>query len=136
MRKFNYLLLICLLIPTFSVAETSPKVSEKASYEDGLIAFNRQDFTTAIMIWLPLAEAGNKDAQFQLGKLYMHPELKAHSSVIASYWFNLAANQGHLEAQTTLGLMYLHGDEKISQCLWSLQICKVSAETGGPIHNR
>ena len=104
---FKYLLFICLL----SSGSLLLAANNAGTYKEALDAYNKQDFTTALMIWLPLAESGDKDAQFQLGQLYMNQSLKAHNSEKAEYWFKLAANQGHIEAQTTLGLMYLNGDK-------------------------
>src|SRR5215468_12315215 len=38
-----------------------------SSYEDGAAAYNRADYATARRLWLPLAEAGNAEAQTMLG---------------------------------------------------------------------
>ena len=41
-----------------------------SSYEDGAAAYNEGDYATAKRLWLPLAEAGNADAQTMLGIIY------------------------------------------------------------------
>ena len=113
--KLKYLLLISILVSAPSTAAENNGTDKIGTYDDALIAFNKQDYTTAIMIWLPLADSGNKQAQFQLGQLYINPDLKAHNPEKSTYWFKLAANQGHLESQIKLGLLYLNGDEGIAK---------------------
>lgn len=108
--KLSYLLLICVLTPALWVVAGNNSTGETGTYDHALKAYTQQDFTTAIMIWLPLAESGDKDSQFKLGQLYTNRQLKAHNPEKAEYWYKLAANQGQLEAQTTLGLMYLNGE--------------------------
>lgn len=76
-------------------------------YESGLAAYKKNDIVTAIMIWLPLAESGDKNSQFILGKIY----LERNDPTNAVYWYQKAAEQGHMEAQTTLGQLYLKGDQ-------------------------
>jgi TPR repeat protein len=38
--------------------------------EDGLAAYDRGDYATALEIWIPLAEQGDADSQLGLGVLY------------------------------------------------------------------
>ena len=60
-----------------------------------------------------LANAGNVDAQYNLGVLYGRGAWK-HFDVPQDYaeavkWLRLAAEQGHANAQFDLGKLYLHG---------------------------
>nr|WP_271960234.1 SUMF1/EgtB/PvdO family nonheme iron enzyme [Rubripirellula sp.] len=60
-----------------------------------------------------LANAGNADAQYNLGVLYGRGAWK-HFDVPQDYaeavkWLRLAAEQGHANAQFDLGKLYLHG---------------------------
>ena len=58
---------------------------------------------------LPLAEAGNVSAQFNLAVLYREGERVERNYCDALKWFTRAAEQGDVDAQNNLGLMYLHG---------------------------
>lgn len=64
----------------------------------------------ALSLYLPLAEQGNADAQFQLGLLYIDGGAGvAKDDKQAADWIGKAAEQGHAEAQTKLGFMYATG---------------------------
>ena len=76
---------------------------------DGLDAYDRGDFNTAYKLFLPLAEQGNADAQFNLGFMYQkgHGVPQDHKEAVK--WYRLAVEQGFPTAQLYLGGMYLEG---------------------------
>lgn len=74
-------------------------------YEDGLAAYDKGDYATAITLLLPLANRGNLLAQHELGFAYLASLEKAQ----AVAWFRKAADEGFADAQTTLGLLYRDG---------------------------
>jgi TPR repeat protein len=39
-------------------------------YEDGVAAYEKGDYATALRVWRPLAEQGNAMAQYNLGVMY------------------------------------------------------------------
>jgi hypothetical protein len=43
-----------------------------ADFQDGLDAYNKQDYTAAFKEWQPLAKQGNADAQNNLGAMYVN----------------------------------------------------------------
>ena len=43
-------------------------------FEDGVVAYNRGDYATALRLWRPLAEQGDTKAQFNLGLMYKNGE--------------------------------------------------------------
>ncbi len=55
------------------------------------------------------AEAGDAEAQYNLGLMYVNGEGVPEDDVEAVRLFRLAADQGLAEAQTNLGLMYDNG---------------------------
>lgn len=55
------------------------------------------------------AEAGDVQAQFLLGRIYVAGNRVARDDRVALRWFRKAADQGYAEAQNWLGLMYLMG---------------------------
>lgn len=57
----------------------------------------------------PLAEAGDPEAQYDMGALYSDGLAVARSYRTAAHWFERAAEQGHARAQFSLGFLYYHG---------------------------
>ena len=55
------------------------------------------------------ANAGNSEAQFQLGRLYDSGEKLERDRQKAITWYTSAANQGHAESQYRLAIAYLYG---------------------------
>jgi TolA-binding protein len=43
---------------------------EKRAFENGVAAYERGDYATAMRLWRPLADRGNGDAQYNLGVMY------------------------------------------------------------------
>ena len=62
-------LFIAMLIISGSV---SSGIVRAGPYEDGSDAYARDDYATALRIWRPLAEQGNRDAQTAVGMMYRH----------------------------------------------------------------
>lgn len=77
--------------------------------EDGVAATKRGDFETALKDWQPLAQAGDAQAQVNIGLLYEHGWGVAQDFAQAVKWFRLAAAQGLGEGQNNLGQMYAFG---------------------------
>ena len=75
-------------------------------YQKGLAAARAGDFATALQEWKPLAEAGDADAQFQLGFLHYLGKAVLQDYQEALKWYRLAAEQGYAKAQSHLGIMY------------------------------
>lgn len=82
-----------------------------ADVKAGVDAWQQGDYAKAIAEWRPLAQAGDPDAQFNLGQAYklgrgVQPDLP-----VALDWYRKAAAQGHLRAEDNLGLlMFQQGD--------------------------
>jgi TPR repeat protein len=82
-----------------------PRISDEAmaaAVSEGLRAYQGKDYTTALRTWLPLAEAGNRDAQFFVGGLYMEGAGVPEDQVRAHAWWRLSADQGHSRASEFL----------------------------------
>ncbi len=81
-----------------------------ADFNDGLIAFENQDFRLAAKEWKPLAEKGDAKSQTNLGILYFNGlgVLKDYKQAVRL--LKLAGNQGEAEAQFILGKIYVDGD--------------------------
>jgi hypothetical protein len=95
-----------LIALAFAVASTA---SVAGPFEDGMTAYNEQDYVTAIKLWRPLAEQGVAAAQHSLGTLYAEGKGVVASDLIAFAWFQRAAEQGVAGAQYNLGVSYAEG---------------------------
>lgn len=77
--------------------------------EQGFQAFTSGNYEEALRRWLPLAENGDHEAQYNLGILYMkglgvEKDLKA-----AFNWYKRSAANGNTDAMYNLGIMYDKG---------------------------
>src|ERR1700740_1574553 len=80
-----------------------------ADLDAGLAAAKRGDFETARAEWMPLAEAGNADAQYNIGRLYAHGRGVPQDYAKAMGWYRQAAAQGNLWAINNIGRLYQNG---------------------------
>jgi hypothetical protein len=80
-----------------------------AGYQEGFAAYERGDFGNAYEIWLPLAEAGDSDAQFGVGVILDNGQGVAENDAEAAKWYRLAAEHGNPDAQFNLALLYDSG---------------------------
>ena len=78
-------------------------------YKAGLAAFNSADYDKALAEWQPLADAGDADAQYGVGRLYGNGFGVDMNDEKALEYLGLAAAQGHAEAQYKLGVMHQNG---------------------------
>ena len=97
---------ILLLAALLTIA---PQATAAETYEAGKRAYLAGDHAEALRIWQPLADAGNKFAQFSLGSLYFEGAGVEKNYDDSAKWFRLAAEQGYAPAQFNLGNAYKHG---------------------------
>jgi len=76
-----------------------------ADVKSGVDAWNQGDYGRAIDEWRPLAQAGNADAQFNLGQAYKLGRGVPVDLPVALEWFNKASQQGHEKAVDNYGLL-------------------------------
>ena len=89
------------------------------------------DFASALLKeWLPLAEQGNADAQFDLGFMYENGTGVLQDYAEAVKWYRLSAEQGNAEAQYSLGFMYSSGTGVIHDYAEALKWYRLAAEQG------
>lgn len=77
-----------------------------------------------------LAESGDRNAQYLMGKLLWDGPLLIPDSVKARRWFEQAATQGHAAAQYALGKLLLSNDEEVRDLQEGLRWLKTAAENG------
>ena len=90
-------------------------------------AYQQKDYATAFREFTPLAEQGNEDAQFFLGKMYLMGQGVLKDPDQAIKCFKASAAQGNADAQFFLGSIYLLPHKDIAQGLMWLRL---SAEQG------
>jgi cell division septation protein DedD len=96
------------------------------SVKAGIEAWQRADYSGAVAIWRPLAEAGDADAAFNLGQAYRLGRGVPTNLASAKNWFERAAQKNHVDAQTTLGLLLFQNGEQAEGLKW----LKAAAEQG------
>jgi hypothetical protein len=79
------------------------------NFQDGLNAFNKEDYKSAHQLFLQLAEQGIAKAQYNLGLMYAKGKGVVKNDSEAIKWWKLAAEQGDGKAQTNLGWVYEKG---------------------------
>lgn len=78
-----------------------------AEQEDGVAAFQRGDYATALRAFMPLAEQGDATAQVRVASAYF---LMGPTNFLkAAEWFRRAAEQGHPGGQLGLAEMFWGG---------------------------
>jgi TPR repeat protein len=66
-------------------------------FEDGMNAYDRADYSTAMRQWRPLADQGNPAAQSNLALMYFKGQGTPRDYVQAYMWSSLSAARGHQE---------------------------------------
>lgn len=77
-------------------------------------AFDNGEYEKAMDLWMPLADAGDAEAQFGVGFLYDEGLGVPSDGVEAIRWYRLAAEQGHETSQLNLGALYQTGRENVT----------------------
>jgi uncharacterized protein len=126
-----------------------------ATYEDGLLAYDKSDYATALKIFRPLAERGDIRSENALGRMYIRGEGVARDPAEGTRWFKQATDQtkaldaynsgdfalalktfrplaekGQVLGQYILGLMYTNGQGVAENFPEGLQWLTKAAEQG------
>jgi uncharacterized protein len=106
-----------LLAFVLSPSLSAPVAAESA--EDGITAYGRGDYATAVRLLRPLAEQDQSsfadrittaNAQYLIGTMYYLGNGVPQDYVQALIWTRRAADQGYAAAQMSIGSMYLNGE--------------------------
>ncbi len=104
--KLAGLALIAALCAGFTLGLTAPAW---AGVDEGVAAYKRGDYATALREFRPLAERGDAKAQYGLGVMYLNGQGVPQDSAEVVKWHRKAAEQGYAKAQYNLGFMYING---------------------------
>jgi TPR repeat protein len=75
----------------------------------GLAALKREHYATALRSWLPLAEAGDPEAQANVGYMYEEGLGVSQQLDVAVGWYEKAAASGSMQANHNLGMIFAKG---------------------------
>lgn len=112
-----------------SVALAREPAVEGASVKAGYDAWMQGDYPKAIAIWRPLAQAGDPDAQFNLGQAYKIGRGVAVDYPVAMEWYRKAAAQGHLRAEDNYGHLLFQLNRRAD----AIPYLRRSADRGDPL---
>lgn len=102
MNKFLFCGALAVLLPLISAPAW-------AGFQEGAAAYNKGDFQTAMSEWLPLAQAGDAQAENAVGALYDNGLGVASDEAEAFRWYSMAADQNFPLAMRNIGTMYATG---------------------------
>ncbi len=121
MKKLIALLLVCVAFAT------APAL---AGWNEGLDAYQKGDYATALREWRPLAERGDADAQNNLGVMYEKGQGVPQDYKESVKWYRLSAEQGFAYAQNSLGMMYDNGEGVVQDYEQAVKWYRLAAEQG------
>lgn len=101
-----------------------------AGFAEGATAYNNKNYQTAYREILPLARAGNADAQHLLGLMYYMGRGVQQDYKQALEWHRKAALQGKADAQYVVGAMYYTGNAVIQDHKQAIAWFRKAAEQG------
>ena len=98
------------IILLFSLLLTLCFIGSSLAESDGVWdAYKKGNYKAAFNEWLPLAEKGSAEAQFNLAGMYSKGFGVVMDEKKSFDWYKKAAEQGHPKAQYNLGVMYIIG---------------------------
>lgn len=93
-----------------------------AGWDEGMAAFERDDYERALSEFQALADQGDADGQVGLALMYAEGYGVVQDHVEAARWYRLAAQQGNAAGQFKLGDLYLQGlgvaEDYVEAALW------------------
>ncbi|WP_010164322.1 SPOR domain-containing protein [Sphingomonas sp. PAMC 26617] len=95
-----------------------PLAPARADVRDGVDAWSKGDYRTAVAAWRPAAEGGDADAQFNLAQAYMLGRGMPADRSVATGWFHKAALQDHVAAIAKYGLVLFDAGKRSEALPW------------------
>ena len=98
----------------------------------GYQSYLKGDYPAAYAEWMPLAELGDAEAQYNIGVMYDEGAGVDQDLVLAAGWYRRAGEQGFMDAQTNLGIMYYHGQGVDCDQQQAAKWFRMAADQGDP----
>ncbi|WP_028104287.1 tetratricopeptide repeat protein [Pseudoduganella violaceinigra] len=103
-----------------------------AGFAEGATAYNNKNYALAYKEILPLAKAGNTDAEHLLGLMYYMGRGVPQDYKLALAWHRKAASKGKADAQYVVGAMYYTGNAVLQDHKEAVTWFRKAAEQGHP----
>lgn len=116
--------------PPRPASAATPVDPARAAMAEADQAYRAQDDARALTLYLPLARAGNADAQFHVARIYTRNKGVAADPVAACNWWEVAANGGEPIAATNYGLCFESGKGRGQSYAAAAQWYRRAAEGG------
>ena len=97
-----------------------------AGLEEGIAAYQKDDYARAFKEFKPLAERGDQEIQGYLAAMYLTGKGVPKDDTQAVHWFKKAAEQGNIEAQYYLAILFQKG-QGVQKVLLNSKMLNVSA---------
>ena len=101
-----------------------------ADFDAGSAAYKRGDWDAALREARPLADQGDRRAQYLLGLIHDKGRGVPEDDAKAVHWYQSAAEQGHTTAQYALGAMYSNGRDVPRDDEQAVHWFRLAAEQG------
>ena len=101
-----------------------------AGLQEGLDDLRKGDYAAAAKELRPLAEHGDAEAQYRIGRMYQYGAGYPTDKAQAVAWYKKAAAQNHTAAPQDLGVMYATGDGVPKDEAQAVQWFRKAAELG------
>ena len=98
------------------------------------VAHDRSNLATALNVWLPPAQAGDKVAQTYVGEIFEKGLGSGSDYVSAATWYKKAADQGYARALINLGFLYEQGLGVTKDPVTALNLYRKAAGIEGSIN--
>lgn len=130
MRHFSIpalLLALMTALPVNAATDTSDK-----DYDLGVRLLDTGQYLDALKAFGKSAKAGNTEAQYQIGIMFLEGQGITANPADAAYWFRKAAQNGHVPSQFEIGYCFMNGvgvqadDRMAAEWFWR------AAEQGDP----
>ena len=115
------------LIATLVYSQPLLASDREESLNAGLAALKREHYATALRSWMPLAEAGDPEAQANVGYMYEEGLGVSQQFDAAVSWYEKAAASGSMQANHNLGMIYAEGRGKPQSWVRALRYFEVAA---------
>jgi len=116
-------------IATFHRAGDMGLAKSRCAEGNVLIALGREQ-TRAVRLCTEGAEAGDADAQTDLGNFYLQGQLVARDMAVALSWYEKAAAQNQANAAHVLGQIYWNGDGVARDTAKAARLWRISYQGG------
>jgi hypothetical protein len=98
------------------------------------VAYDRASYATALRVWQPSAEQGDKEAQTNIGEIYERGVGGPPDYEKAASWYRKAADQGYSRALINLGSLYEQGRGVAKDPATALQLYRRAAGLAGTVN--